>query len=1220
MIQGNGGQVYIGIVEDRNDPLKAGRVKVRVVGLHYHDKSILPTDDLPWAMVMQPVNNGTGYTAVGPAEGTTCVVIFNDYPENQYPIIIGILAGVPQGQPVNIDRFEDAPLWRDDITPQGRPLPTNETEASGNQSGGPIVDKNPALSSLTSQSVANTPQTKQIFVSTLIDPSAESIGISGNIFNSLNQIGCTNNVAKNQFESLLITSAGYDNAIKQFTLEASQSGILGSAIVSILGGTASLRAIALNLGFNVNGLQLSISAVTKVDTLQSVIYSAEKAIQDNVVSVISPVLSKIQTNISTVTNDINSLVSFADVSLGTTDSIISFLENPSNIAVVLNGEYCSTTLAASNVGNIALLQNKEVKEITANDFKGVTEGSTPPVHGNYGGPNYGGASPATVTPKATPVPETQIAYQTGSSLALNLNPPAGYNNSQVSANIQFLVASCKKYGLTSKEQQATFLACVGGECSWIPVAEDYQYSSPDTLLKLFPTTFKGNRELAEKYSNWRKGKKGTREDFFNFIYDPANNGRRVGNTKPGDGGKYYGRGFIQLTGRSLYEEFARISGHPIDTNPDLMVSNPEISAAVSVLYFMKKVNRKASPTAHPGYLLAALDAVGGAADIKERKKKFYAHFYGTATPSSYNATEKIAGNTEPPHTFNGVLTSITDTDTGFGFRDPHSKYPLKRLQYEPQTSRLARGIIKDSIVLKKQSERVLGVPIAMDGDYWDQPQVPFGAKYPYNHVKETESGHVQEFDDTPGYERIQTYHRSGTFEEIDVNGTKVIRIVGDSYEIIDSNGFIYVKGDANITTEGNINILCRSDANIEVSGSAEMKVGGSLDIGVAKDMNVAVEGNFSVWANGNINLQARQKGHIRTNSTLYMSSNEELNIQANSGLYLETISGSTNIKSASLVNLTSAANTNFLIGSTLNIKSTAEINMDGSTINENCGSAASVEATASTKAVVYGMVPPAIGTPIHPRIERKVGPNLHGEEAYMFEGTNAGSSYASQKYIAQLQQNEGISNTYQSESAVASGGSGSGATPSNQNEILAAGTFNANYKLSTNFTLGMLFDGGFNVKHKLIPQCGLSINQIVANLSALCNNILEKCLDILPGGIEGYNRQWTISSGYRMEGVVAASSKTSDHSTGRACDITLLGLGNSSRKQKLHELIKKLDTAVPYDQLILEYAGADSVWIHTGFRGTSAGQTFGVGAGNNRKMAFTMKDHSTYGQGFILLS
>ena len=43
---------FQGVVEDHNDPEQIGRVKVRCVGIHTEDKETLPTDDLPWAMVI----------------------------------------------------------------------------------------------------------------------------------------------------------------------------------------------------------------------------------------------------------------------------------------------------------------------------------------------------------------------------------------------------------------------------------------------------------------------------------------------------------------------------------------------------------------------------------------------------------------------------------------------------------------------------------------------------------------------------------------------------------------------------------------------------------------------------------------------------------------------------------------------------------------------------------------------------------------------------------------------------------------------------------------------------------------------------------------------------------------------------------------------------------------------------------------------------------------
>ena len=113
------GQFFIGVVEDRNDPMKLGRCKVRVVGLHTHDKTILPTSDLPWSMLMMPITSasasGIGSSAIGPVEGTTVIVIFHDYPDCQQPIMIGAIGGLPQAEPVLIGQFNDSPIFKDNM-------------------------------------------------------------------------------------------------------------------------------------------------------------------------------------------------------------------------------------------------------------------------------------------------------------------------------------------------------------------------------------------------------------------------------------------------------------------------------------------------------------------------------------------------------------------------------------------------------------------------------------------------------------------------------------------------------------------------------------------------------------------------------------------------------------------------------------------------------------------------------------------------------------------------------------------------------------------------------------------------------------------------------------------------------------------------------------------------------------------------------------------------
>ena len=90
---------FTGLVEDRNDPLKAGRVKVRILGAHTSDKTILPTEDLPWSLVMLPITasgvSGIGQSATGLLEGSWVFGFFRDGERSQDAVILGSLPGRP---------------------------------------------------------------------------------------------------------------------------------------------------------------------------------------------------------------------------------------------------------------------------------------------------------------------------------------------------------------------------------------------------------------------------------------------------------------------------------------------------------------------------------------------------------------------------------------------------------------------------------------------------------------------------------------------------------------------------------------------------------------------------------------------------------------------------------------------------------------------------------------------------------------------------------------------------------------------------------------------------------------------------------------------------------------------------------------------------------------------------------------------------------------------
>ena len=99
----DGFQWFVGVVEDRQDPKKVGRVRVRCLGYHSENISDLPTDRLPWAHPMNPVTSatvsGVGQTPLGVVEGTWVVGFFQDGADAQQPIIIGTLPGVPSSLP-----------------------------------------------------------------------------------------------------------------------------------------------------------------------------------------------------------------------------------------------------------------------------------------------------------------------------------------------------------------------------------------------------------------------------------------------------------------------------------------------------------------------------------------------------------------------------------------------------------------------------------------------------------------------------------------------------------------------------------------------------------------------------------------------------------------------------------------------------------------------------------------------------------------------------------------------------------------------------------------------------------------------------------------------------------------------------------------------------------------------------------------------------------------
>lgn len=89
---------WFGVVEDRMDPKKLGRVRVRILNSHSPFTSDIKKEDLPWANVIMPTTSasvcGVGVSPVGLVEGSFVFGFFRDGHLGQLPVVLGSWHGI----------------------------------------------------------------------------------------------------------------------------------------------------------------------------------------------------------------------------------------------------------------------------------------------------------------------------------------------------------------------------------------------------------------------------------------------------------------------------------------------------------------------------------------------------------------------------------------------------------------------------------------------------------------------------------------------------------------------------------------------------------------------------------------------------------------------------------------------------------------------------------------------------------------------------------------------------------------------------------------------------------------------------------------------------------------------------------------------------------------------------------------------------------------------
>ena len=304
-------------------------------------------------------------------------------------------------------------------------------------------------------------------------------------------------------------------------------------------------------------------------------------------------------------------------------------------------------------------------------------------------------------------------------------------------------------------------------------------------------------------------------------------------------------------------------------------------------------------------------------------------------------------------TLPGVPSELPDTGSKKGFQDAvNGAYPKYKNETDVNRLSVNDEALPHSTLTMRKADRTLSVGTAqidgifngvatierdldeggtasgspqggsvITGGEWSEPETPYAAEYPHNHVYESEAGHIREMDDTPTKERIHERHASGTGYEIGPDGTKVTRVKKDNYTITTNDDYTHIQGTQRHTT----------DAGVRIRVNADGAEGNNYNIEVGAGSNVNVEVN-----KGNINLTTLSPdvGDININAS------RDLNMQVGRNVNMQVLNKvDIDVKGLWRENVdngkTESTTTHIMNATLQDINGSSEVDIDGGTINLN---------------------------------------------------------------------------------------------------------------------------------------------------------------------------------------------------------------------------------------------------------------------------------------------
>ncbi|GAB6197119.1 XVIPCD domain-containing protein [Lysobacter xanthus] len=220
-------------------------------------------------------------------------------------------------------------------------------------------------------------------------------------------------------------------------------------------------------------------------------------------------------------------------------------------------------------------------------------------------------------------------------------------------NDVYLLQAARQAGITDLRELANFMGQIQVESGGFrSMTESTRYSATRLLEVFGPYTDRHGRwhdgrngltTLAEAQAITSRGPEGIAE----AVYGGPWGARNLGNTEAGDGWKFRGRGYVQLTGRDHYEEVGRKLGIDLVGHPE-RAAEREIAAKIAILYWNERVRANGHQTDVPA---ATRDINGGQNALRHRidaadewNRRFREGYLDRLAPIAQGASAL------PPHT------------------------------------------------------------------------------------------------------------------------------------------------------------------------------------------------------------------------------------------------------------------------------------------------------------------------------------------------------------------------------------------------------------------------------------------------------------------------------------------------------------------------------------------------------------------------------------------